>query len=151
MFDLCNFPHISIILSDSLQIYLFNYIYIYIYIYIYTHTHTGKKKGFYKTPRLDEKKKTWSKNEKKKLELSGQYKSAKTLKDLSLHLQNWQTGKEKTNKQKFQFYLPTSFSTVSKGFWVSNKSQSPLTVGRTMRTDFNLDTNSITERKPKSL
>ena len=35
-FDLSNFPHISTILSDSLQIYLFNiYIYIYIYIYIW--------------------------------------------------------------------------------------------------------------------
>ena len=31
VFDLINFPHISIILSDSIQIYLFN---IYIYIYI---------------------------------------------------------------------------------------------------------------------
>ena len=34
VFNLSNFPHISIILSDSVQIYLFN-IYIYIYIYIY--------------------------------------------------------------------------------------------------------------------
>ena len=42
MFDLSNFPHISIILSDSLHIYLFN-IYIYTYIYIYTHIKKNPK------------------------------------------------------------------------------------------------------------
>ena len=64
LLDLSNIPHISIILSDSLQIYRFN-IYIYIYIWdTYNHTHIYIYIHIYR--QKERKKKQERKNERKK-------------------------------------------------------------------------------------